>query len=172
MISKKLEAAINDQIALEEQSSRIYLAMASWCEVQGLSGAAKFLYQHSDEERMHQLKFVHYLNDRGGHAILQAVPQPGAEYKNMEELFDLVLKHEQHVSKKINDLVDICLEERDHTTNNFLQWFVTEQIEEESLVRSVVDKIKLVGESKVGNFHIDNFLAGLAAAEAAGEEAE
>ncbi len=172
MISKKLEAAINDQIALEEQSSRIYLAMASWCESQGLSGAARFLYQHSDEERMHQLKFVHYLNDRGGYAMLQALPQPGTQYKNMEELFDQVLKHEQHVSKKINDLVDICLEERDHTTNNFLQWFVTEQIEEESLVRSVVDKIKLLSGSTAGNFYIDNFLAGLASAEAAAEASE
>ncbi|MBE0636983.1 MAG: ferritin [Bacteroidales bacterium] len=169
MISKRLEQAINDQIKVEEQSSRIYMAMASWCEVKGLPGAAKFLYTHSDEERMHQLKFVHFLNTRGGHAVLQAVEQPAAEYKSVEELFDHVLKHEQFVTRKINDLVDICLEEKDHTTNNFLQWFVTEQIEEESLVQDVVDKIKLVGESKVGNFHIDMYLAGLAAAEAAGE---
>jgi len=169
MISKKLEKAINEQIALEEQSSRIYMAMASWCEVKGLPGAAKFLYEHSDEERQHQLKFVRFLNTRGGYAILKSLDQPGAEYKSIEELFDHVLKHEQHVTKKINELVDICLEEKDHTTNNFLQWFVTEQIEEESLVQDVVDKIKLVGESKVGNFHIDMYLANLAAAEAAAE---
>lgn len=169
MISKRLEQAINEQIKIEEQSSRIYLAMASWCEVKGLPGAAKFLYQHSDEERQHQLKFVHFLNTRGGHAMLQAVEQPSANYNSIDELFDHVLKHEQFVSRKINDLVDICLEEKDHTTNNFLQWFVTEQIEEESLVQDVVDKIKLVGESRVGNFHIDQYLSGLAAAEAATE---
>lgn len=170
MISKKLEKAINDQIRIEEESSRIYLAMASWCEVKGLPGAARFLYQHSDEEREHQLKFVHFLNDRGGHAVLQAVDQPAAEFNSIEELFDKVLKHEQFVTKKINEMVDICLEEKDHTTNNFLQWFVEEQIEEESLVQDVVDKIKLVGESKVGNFHIDMYLSQLADAEEAMEE--
>ncbi|HPR56923.1 MAG TPA: ferritin [Bacteroidales bacterium] len=170
MISKRLEKAINEQIMIEEQSSRIYLSMASWCEVQGLPGAAKFLYQHSDEERMHQLKFVHFLNDRGGHAVLQAVEQPAPEYKSIEELFDEVLKHEQFVTKKINDLVDICLDEKDHSTNNFLQWFVTEQIEEESLVQGVVDKIKLVGESKAGNFHIDMYLSVLTDKKASAEE--
>lgn len=170
MISKKLEKAINDQIRIEEESSRIYLAMASWCEVKGLPGAARFLYLHSDEEREHQLKFVHFLNDRGGHAVLQAVDQPAAEFNSIEELFDKVLKHEQFVTKKINEMVDICLEEKDHTTNNFLQWFVEEQIEEESLVQDVVDKIKLVGESKVGNFHIDMYLSQLADAEETMEE--
>jgi ferritin len=144
--------------------------MASWCEVKGLPGAARFLYQHSDEEREHQLKFVHFLNDRGGHAVLQAVDKPDAEFNSIEELFDKVLKHEQFVTKKINEMVDICLEERDHTTNSFLQWFVEEQIEEESLVQDVVDKIKLVGESKVGNFHIDMYLSQLADAEEAMEE--
>lgn len=170
MISKRLEKAINDQIKIEEESSRIYLAMASWCEVKGLPGAARFLYQHSDEEREHQLKFVHFLNDRGGHAMLQAIDQPSADWNSIEELFDQVLKHEQFVTKKINEMVDICLEEKDHTTNNFLQWFVEEQIEEESLVQSVVDKIKLVGESRVGNFHIDIYLSQLADAEEAAEE--
>ncbi len=170
MISKRLEKAINDQIKIEEESSRIYLAMASWCEVKGLPGAARFLYQHSDEEREHQLKFVHFLNDRSGHAMLQAIDQPSADWNSIEELFDQVLKHEQFVTKKINEMVDICLEEKDHTTNNFLQWFVEEQIEEESLVQSVVDKIKLVGESRVGNFHIDMYLSQLADAEEAAEE--
>jgi ferritin len=170
MISKKLEKAINDQIKLEEESSRIYMAMASWCEVKGLPGAARFLYQHSDEERQHQLKFVHFLNDRGGHAVLHAIDQPSAEWNSIEELFDQVLRHEQFVTKKINEMVDICLEEKDHSTNNFLQWFVEEQIEEESLVQNVVDKIKLVGESRVGNFHIDMYLSQLADAEETAEE--
>ncbi|MFP4471756.1 MAG: ferritin [Bacteroidales bacterium] len=167
MISKKLENAINDQIKLEEQSSRIYMAMASWCDVNGLTGAAKFLYAHSDEERGHMLKFVNFLNDRGGHARLQQVEQPEADYKSIDKLFDQVLHHEQFVTKKINELVDICLEEKDHTTNNFLQWFVNEQIEEESLAQEIVDKIKLVGDAKAAHFHIDMFLGNLAGQEAA-----
>ncbi len=167
MISKKLEKAINEQIKLEEQSSRVYMAMASWSEVNGYAGAAKFLYQHSDEERMHMLKLVHFLNDRGGYAQLMAVEQPPVDYKSLEEMFNEVLHHEQYVTKSINNLVDICLSEKDHTTNNFLQWFVQEQIEEESLAQEIVDKIKLVGESKGGYFHLDMFLSNLAGAEAA-----
>jgi ferritin len=171
MISKSLEKAINDQIMVEEASSRIYLAMASWCEVNGFEGAAKFLYTHSDEERMHQLKFVHFLNDRGGHAQLYALEQPATEYESIEEVFNKVLEHERFVTQKINELVDLCLSEKDHTTNNFLQWFVEEQIEEESLAMQIVDKIKLIGKASDGYFHLDMFLAGLAAAEAAAEEA-
>jgi len=169
MISKTLEQAINDQIKLEEQSSRIYLAMASWCEVNGFAGAAKFLYTHSDEERMHMLKFVHFLNDRGGHALLGALEQPSFKFDSLEELFQDVLNHERYVTKQINGLVDICLTEKDHTTNSFLQWFVTEQIEEESLAQEIVDKIRLVSDSKGGNFHLDMFLNGLAAGKTAAE---
>jgi ferritin len=171
MISKKLEKAINDQIKLEEQSSRIYLAMASWCQTKGFPGAAAFLYKHSDEERIHQLKFVHYLNDRNGYAFLSEVEQPETEYGSIEKLFDEVLKHEQMVTGRINLLVDLCLEEKDHTTNNFLQWFVMEQIEEESLVQGIIDKFKLMGGSAGGYFHIDNFLGGRALAGAAAEKA-
>lgn len=170
MISKKLEKAINDQITLEEQSSRIYLAMASWCQTKGFPGAAAFLYKHSDEERLHQLKFVHYLNDRNGYAVLSHVEQPSTEFGSIESLFEEVLKHEQMVSGRINMLVDICLQEKDHTTNNFLQWFVTEQIEEESLVQGIIDKFKLMGGSAGGYFHLDNYLEGLAAAGAGTKE--
>ncbi|MDZ4205194.1 MAG: ferritin [Bacteroidales bacterium] len=163
MISEKVSKAINDQIMLEEHSSRIYLSMASWCEVQGYPGAAAFLYKHSDEERMHQLKFLKYLNDRGGHAKLQKLEQPELEFGTVKALFDIVLKHEIHVTKSINNIVHLCMEERDYTTLNFLQWFVTEQIEEESLVKGVIDQLNLAGDAKGGLFHIDKELAAKAA---------
>ncbi len=169
MISKNLELALNKQIKIEEHSSRIYLAMASWCEVNGFPGAAKFLYAHTEEERMHMLKFVHFLNDRNGHSVLEALEKPHQEYNSLEELFTVVLQHEQFVTKSINELVDLCLQEKDHTTNNFLQWFVMEQIEEESLVSEIVDKIKLIGDAKAGYFYIDNYLAGLTTAGVAPE---
>jgi ferritin len=168
-IPDNLEKAINEQIKIEEHSSRLYMAMASWCETNGFPGAARFLYEHSDEERMHMLKFVHFLNDRNGKSILQALEELPSEYDNLGELFDKVLAHEQFVTRSINNLVDLCLQEKDHTTNNFLQWFVMEQIEEESLVQGIVDKIKLIGDSKGGYFHLDNYLDGLAAGEAAEE---
>jgi ferritin len=168
MISEKIAKAINEQIKLEEHSSRIYMSMAAWCEVQGFPGAAAFLYEHSDEERMHQLKFIKYLNDRGGHTQLQSLEQPELEFGSLKALFDEVLKHEVHVSHAINDIVHLCMEERDYTTLNFLQWFVEEQIEEESLVKGVIDQLNLAGEAKGGLFHIDKELAALAAAPAEG----
>lgn len=171
MISEKIAKAINDQIALEEHSSRIYMSMASWCEVQGYPGAASFLYKHSDEERMHQLKFLRYLNDRGGHATLQALDQPKLEFGNIKSLFEEVMKHEVHVTQSINNIVHLCMEERDYTTHNFLQWFVQEQIEEESLVKGVLDQLNLAGDAKGGLFLIDKELAALAAAPEAEAEA-
>jgi len=161
MISRKLETAINEQIKLEEQSSRIYMAMASWCEANGLPGAAKFLYFHSNEERLHMLKFIHFLNDRGGYSALQAIEMPKSDFSTLADVFKAILHHEEYVTKKINELVDLCLTEKDHTTNSFLQWFVTEQIEEESLAKEISDKIKLLGTEHGGYFHIDMYLAGL-----------
>jgi len=169
MISEKIAKAINDQIALEEQSSRVYMSMASWCEVQGYPGAAAFLYKHSDEERMHQLKFFKFLNDRGGHAKLQSLKQPELEFGSLKAMFDEVMKHEVHVTHAINEIVHLCMKERDYTTHNFLQWFVEEQIEEESLVKAVLDQLNLAGDAKGGLFHIDKELAALAAAPQEGE---
>ena len=170
MISEKIAKAINDQIALEEHSSRVYMSMASWCEVQGYPGAAAFLYEHSDEERMHQMKFIKFLNDRGGHARLQPMEQPELEFGSLKALFDEVLRHEVHVTQSINNIVHLCMEERDYTTLNFLQWFVEEQIEEESLVKGVIDQLNLAGDTKGGLFHIDKELAVLAATPEAEKE--
>lgn len=162
MISEKVSAAINEQIKKEEYSSRIYMAMASWCEKHGFPGAASFLYEHSDEERMHMLKFVHYLNDRGGHSVLKDVEAPPSEYNSLLDIFEQVLAHEQYITGCINDLYEISVQEKDYTTGSFLQWFITEQIEEESLVNTILDKMKLVGGEKGGLFHIDKELEAMA----------
>lgn len=167
MISEKIEKAINDQILREEYSSRLYLAMASWCQKNGYPGAAAFLYAHSDEERMHQLKFVHYLNDRNGYAVLKAVEQPPFRYENLLSMFQEILKHEQYITASINDIYAICLEEKDYITANFLQWYITEQLEEETLVGGILDQMQLAGNDKSGLFLIDKELGGMAAAEAA-----
>ena len=171
MISKKIEKAINGQIKKEEYSSRLYMAMASWCEKNGYPGAASFLYAHSDEERMHQLKLVHYLNDRDGYSVLQDIEQPPSKYDTLHAIFSAILKHEQFITGSISELYHLCVTEKDYTTANFLQWFINEQIEEENLVRNVLDKMALAGSDKSGLFHIDKELGGMAAAEsgAAGE---
>ena len=164
MIKESVENAINEQIKKEEYSSRLYLQMASWCEVNGLGGAANFLYAQAEEEREHMLKFVHYLNDRGGHAKMMEIEQPPYEYKNIVDIFEQVLKHEQFITQSINEVYEVTLNEKDYTSGNFLQWFINEQIEEESTMSTILDKIHLVGNDKAGFFHIDKELETMAAA--------
>ncbi|MDP4600907.1 MAG: ferritin [Polaribacter sp.] len=156
MLSPIIEEALNGQIKIEAQSSQIYLAMASWAEVLGFEGVAQFMYAHSDEERMHMLKLVKFINERGGHAKISALDAPPTEFGSFKEMFQELFKHEVKVSACINDLVDICLKEKDYATHNFLQWYVSEQIEEEALARNILDKIKLIGDDKGGFYLFDN----------------
>lgn len=164
MISKDVENALNVQIKKEEYSSRLYLAMASWCEVNGFEGASNFLYEQADEERMHMMKMVHYLNDRGGKTIFEALDQPPAEFNTIKEVFEKVLEHEMFITASINEVYEVCLNAKDYTTGSFMQWYITEQIEEESTMNSILDKIRLVGDDKAGYFHIDKELEQMAAA--------
>lgn len=155
MLKDTIEKALNNQIKSEAQSSQIYLAMASWAETKGLGGTAQFLYKHSDEERMHMLKLVQYVNERGGKAIISDLVQPERDYKSISNLFQTLLNHEVMVSGEINNLVEICLNEKDYTTHNFLQWYVAEQIEEEALARTIMDKLNMIGQDKGGLYLFD-----------------
>lgn len=161
MLSPKIEAALNQQVALEAESSQIYLAMASWAEVEGYEGISGFLFHHSDEERLHMLKLVRFINERGGHGVIPELPKPSAKYKGIKPLFQQVLDHEIHVSQEINKMVDICLKEKDYSTHNFLQWYVSEQIEEEALARKIMDKLKLIGDDKAGHYLFDRDLSSI-----------
>lgn len=156
MLSKAIETALNNQVRLEAESSQIYLAMASWAEIKGFEGVANFMYAQSDEEREHSLKLVKYINERGGHAIVSELKGPQTEYKSLKEIFETQLKHEIFVSESINELVRITLEAKDYATHNFLQWYVAEQIEEESTARTILDKLNLIGDDKGGLYLFDN----------------
>lgn len=160
-LSPKIYDALNQQVEMEAASSQYYLAMASWAEVQGYNGVAQFLYRHSDEERAHMLKLLKFINERGGHGLVPALKQPTVKFKNIHAIFEHVFSHELLVSKEINNLVDMCLKEKDYATHNFLQWYVTEQIEEERLARHILDKLKLIGEDKGGLYIFDRDLATL-----------
>lgn len=163
MLSKKIETLLNQQVELEAASSQYYLAMASWAEVKGYNGVSKFLYKHADEERMHMLKLIQFVNERGGHGIVPALKAPTSQFKGIQEVFEQILKHEIHVSSEINKLVERCLAEKDYTTHNFLQWYVSEQIEEEALARNILDKLNLIGNDKGGMYLFDRDLESLSA---------
>ncbi|NBC83610.1 MAG: ferritin [Bacteroidetes bacterium] len=143
MLSEKMEKILNEQLAKEGYSSDIYLAMASWAEVNGFAGIAKWLYAQSEEERVHMLKFLAYINDRGGHAIVPASEQPPKNYETIQKLFEKVLEHEKYISAAINEIVGKCIELKDYTTHTWIQWFVNEQIEEEAQVKNILDKLAL-----------------------------
>jgi len=158
MISKKVQAALMKQIEVEGYSSQVYLSMASWAETKGMNGMAKFLYGHADEERQHMLKLIKFINERGGHAIVPLLKAPPKTFKSVINVFEQVLDHEIYVTKAINEVVDVTLKEKDYTTHNFMQWYVSEQIEEEALARTIIDKLNLIGGDKSSLYLFDRDL--------------
>ena len=156
MLSKTMQAALNEQVKVEAQSSQVYLAMASWAEIQpGIDNITAFFYRHSDEERQHMLKLIRFINERGGFAMVPALEQPVLTFPSIRHAFKELFEHEQFVSRSINNLVDIALQEKDYATHNFLQWYVSEQIEEEALARTLNDKLELIGDDKSGLYLFD-----------------
>ncbi|MEX6625399.1 ferritin [Tenacibaculum salmonis] len=172
MLSKIIESALNKQIKIEAESSQVYLSMACWAENQGFEGVAQFMYAHSDEERMHMLKLVKFVNERGGHAKVSELVAPPSEFGSFKDMFQTLFDHEVMVSASINDLVHITLQERDYATHNFLQWYVSEQIEEEALARNILDKINLIGDDKGGLYLFDNDVKQIVAQGAAANTAQ
>lgn len=155
MLPKKVEEILNRQIEREDYSSQLYLAMASWAENKGFEGVSEWLYAQSEEERMHMLKLVKYVNERDGVAKIPGMETPPADFSDVFVMFDDVLKHEQYISASINEIVGVCMEENDYTTQNWIQWFVTEQIEEEASVKAIIDKLNLVGKNNLYMFDRD-----------------
>ena len=166
IISRNLIKALNNQIAMEASASNYYLAMASWCEITGYEGSASFMYQHSDEERLHMLKIIHYLNEAGISAVIPAVKQPPASPKTLESVFKTALKNEQAVTKSINKMVEMAQKDKDHSTFSFLQWFVNEQIEEEKTFETILQKFDLLGRDKLAIYEIDKTMVSMGAAPA------
>jgi ferritin len=157
-LSKTLQAALNDQIQKEYYTSYLYLAMSAHLEAQNLPGAAKWTRIQSQEELTHALKLFDHVVDRGGRVILAAIQQPPAEYGSALQLFEQVLKHEQLVTASIHTLYAAAVKEQDYPVQVLLQWFVTEQVEEEKNATQVVEQLKAVGESKTSLMLLDRHL--------------
>jgi ferritin len=162
MLTKKVEEFCNRQIEREGYSSNLYLAMASWAENKGLAGVASWIYAQADEERQHMLKFIKYVNERGGTALMPAFKQPPVKFKSVHDMFKDVLKHEQFISASINEVLAVANDEKDYATANWIQWFVNEQIQEESGAKIILDKLELAGES--GLYFLDRDIMALRAA--------
>jgi ferritin len=158
MISKKIQDAFNAQLNAEAYSSYLYLAMAAHCTSMNLDGMAGWLRAQSAEEWQHAMKFYRYLHDRGGTVELAAIDAPKDSWKSPLALFESVLKHEQKVTRMIDDLVTLAAKEDDPAASVFLQWFVTEQVEEESNAEKIVAKLRLIGDSANGLFMMDHEL--------------
>ena len=159
MLTEKMEKALNGQLNAELYSSYLYLSMNAYFKSVNLDGFANWMYYQAQEELEHSMKFYDFVIQRGGKVVLAQIEAPPSEWDSPLAVFEATLAHEQKVTGLINDLVEIALEEHDHATNIFLQWFVSEQVEEEESVGGVLEQLKLMGDAKGGLFMIDRELA-------------
>lgn len=147
--------ALNEQIAMEGYASFLYLAMAGWFECKTMQGCSAFMYRQSAEEHMHMMKIYRYMLEMDSMPVTPAIQKPTQTFESAKVIFEETLAHEKRVTKSINGLVELAIKESDHSTYAFLQWYVNEQREEESLMRSILDKINLIGDGPQSLYFID-----------------
>ncbi|MEB8328907.1 ferritin [Flavobacteriaceae bacterium KMM 6897] len=168
-ISDKMEKLLNTQMTREAYQAQVYLSYASWAEVNSFAGIATFLYGHMNEEREHMFKILKYINDRGGNAKIEAIDAAPANPKDIGDCLKKILKHEIDNSKEIDKIVNLAHEEKDWATFNFGQWFIEEQIEEETLINGIIDKYNLASTEIKGNTNLYEMDRDLANASQEGE---
>lgn len=159
MLSPKIEKALNEQLNREFFSAYLYLSMSAYCSSLSLDGFANWMRVQYDEEFFHAMKFYSYIIDRGGKVTLESIDKPQTDWKGVIDVFSATLEHERFITSSINELATLSLEDKDHATANFLQWFINEQVEEESTADNILNKLKLIGEDGNGIYMIDKELA-------------
>lgn len=159
MLTEAVQNALNDQIQKELYSSYIYLSMAAYFETENLPGAANWMRIQHQEELAHAMKFFDYINDRAGRVQLQALGQPPLTFASPLAVFEEALAHERKVSKSIHDLYALAVTESDYPTQSMLQWFITEQVEEEKTAGDVVARIKMIQDSPAAMYMLDQEFA-------------
>lgn len=159
MLSDKMKKALSGQMNAELYSSYLYLSMNAYFKSVNLDGFANWMYYQAQEELEHAMKFYDFINQRGGRVQLAQIEAPPSDWNSPLAVFEDTLAHEQKVTGLINDLVEVANEERDHASQIFLQWFVSEQVEEEDSVGGVLEQLKLMGEAKGGLFMMDREMA-------------
>ena len=158
MISRKMQEKLNEQLRREYHSSYLYLAMASYCRTLGLDGAAHWMRVQSREELEHAMKFFDYVEHQQSQPILAAIEQPPASFESVAQVFEKTVEHEKYVTRSINELYGAAVEEKDYATQAFLQWFVSEQIEEEAEAQRILDRIRMIGDSRGSLLYLDKEL--------------
>ena len=159
MLSDKVQEGLNKQLNAELYSSYLYLSMSAYFHSINLRGFANWMRVQAQEELVHVTKFYDFINERDSRVVLRPVEGPPSEWASPLAAFEDAYRHEQKVTGLINGLVDLSIEEKDHATNNFLQWFVAEQVEEEASANDVVQQLKLLGDDRNGLFMLDRELA-------------
>jgi ferritin len=158
MLKSNIQEAFNRQVNAELYSSYLYLSMAAYFESQSFSGMAQWMRYQAQEEHLHAMKFYDFIHERNGRVTLGEIAAPKIDWDSSLNGFEEALAHEQMITGCINDLADLALAEKDHATNSFLQWFINEQVEEESTVQAILDKLHLVGDNGVALFMVDQEL--------------
>lgn len=158
MVGDKMHDALNKQVNAELYSAYLYLSMSAYFEAINLTGFANWMRVQAQEEMAHAMKFYDYIHETNGKVTLTAVDAPQSQWSSPLAAFEHVFKHEQKVTGLINDLVNLAIAEKDHATNNFLQWFIAEQVEEESSADAIVQKLKLLGDTRGAIFMLDQEL--------------
>lgn len=158
MLDAKIESALNDQINHELASAYVYLSMAAYFEAGNLPGSAKWMRRQAREEQAHAMKIFDYVNDRDGQVRLRAVAQPPVEFGSTIEVWEQALAHEQKVSGLIHALYALATEAKDYATQALMQWFVTEQVEEEKTARTILDQVRRIGTASSAIFFLDRHL--------------
>ena len=158
MLNNDMEKALNAQVNAEMYSAYLYLSMSAYFQSKSLGGFASWMRVQAQEEMVHAMKLYDFINERGGRVILEPIEAPPTEWDSPLATSEAVYEHEQKVTGLINELVELALEKHDHATNIFLQWFVSEQVEEEDSANDVVEKIKLMGDARGGLFMLDREL--------------
>jgi ferritin len=158
MLDTKIESALNEQINHELFSAYLYLSMAAHFEAENLPGSAKWMRRQAKEEQVHAMKIFDYLTDRDGRVRLKALAQPPVEFRSTLDVWEQTLAHEQKVSGLIHALYALATEVKDYPTQALLQWFVTEQVEEEKSARSILEQVRKIGEASSAIFFLDRHL--------------
>jgi len=156
MISKKIQDALNTQINREQYSAQLYLAMSAHCEAKSFRGFAHWLRVQAQEETLHAMKLVAFLLDRGGTLELKPIPAPPTDFGNITDVFAKILAHEQEITGTISALFELSRAEKDYASEITLQWYVTEQVEEEASVGQILDQLRAVGEQGGGIWYLDS----------------